>query len=71
MKNREDQKAGPVSPPWCGFPTPSVTDSSSKKNDNKDIDRSLLEGTVSWIGKDSESQPIEYLEECNTFQNGE
>ena len=29
------------------------------------------EGTVIWIAKDSESKPEEYLEECNTHQNGE
>lgn len=31
----------------------------------------VIESTVNWIGKDSESQPIEYLEECNTHQCGE
>ncbi|MCY2982363.1 MAG: hypothetical protein NTY15_01860 [Planctomycetota bacterium] len=29
------------------------------------------EGTVIWIAKDSESKPEQYLEECNTHQNGE
>jgi hypothetical protein len=26
---------------------------------------------VNWIAKDSESKSEEYLEECNTHQNGE
>ena len=30
-----------------------------------------IESTVIWSGKDSESKSIEYLEECNTHQNGE
>jgi hypothetical protein len=30
-----------------------------------------LEGTVIWIGKDSESKSDLYLEECNTHQSGE
>ncbi len=29
------------------------------------------ESTVIWIGKDSESEPDQYLEECNTHQSGE
>jgi hypothetical protein len=33
--------------------------------------RLAAEGTVIWIAKDSESKPEEYLEECNTHQNGE
>ncbi len=33
--------------------------------------RNSIESTVIWIGKDSESESIEYLEECNTHQNGE
>ena len=32
---------------------------------------SPAEGTVIWIAKDSQSKPEEYLEECNTHQNGE
>jgi len=30
-----------------------------------------IESTVSWIAQDSTSNPDEYLEECNTNQNGE
>ncbi len=30
-----------------------------------------IESMVIWIGKDSESQSNEYLEECNTHQYGE
>ncbi len=30
-----------------------------------------IESTVIWIGKDSESESNEYLEECNTYQSGE
>ena len=33
--------------------------------------RISIESTVIWIGKDSESQSNEYLEECNTHQYGE
>ncbi len=33
--------------------------------------RISIESTVIWIGKDSESQSNEYLEECNTHQCGE
>ena len=33
--------------------------------------RFSIESTVIWIGKDSESQSNEYLEECNTHQCGE
>ena len=29
------------------------------------------ESTVIWIGKDSESEPDQYLEESNTHQSGE
>lgn len=32
---------------------------------------SPVQGTVIWIAKDSESKSEEYLEECNTRQNGE
>ena len=30
-----------------------------------------IESTVIWIGKDSESESDQYLEECNTHQSGE
>jgi len=30
-----------------------------------------IESTVIWIGKDSESETDQYLEECNTHQSGE
>ena len=33
--------------------------------------KNSIESTVIWIGKDSESESIEYLEECNTHQSGE
>ena len=33
--------------------------------------QSVFESMVIWIGKDSESQSNEYLEECNTHQSGE
>ena len=33
--------------------------------------KNSFESTVIWIGKDSESESIEYLEECNTHQSGE
>jgi hypothetical protein len=35
------------------------------KNEN------AIESTVIWIGKDSESESDQYLEECNTHQSGE
>ena len=35
------------------------------------VKRISIESTVIWIGKDSESQSNEYLEECNTHQCGE
>ncbi len=35
------------------------------------VNRMSIESTVIWIGKDSESQSNEYLEECNTHQCGE
>ena len=30
-----------------------------------------IESKVIWIGKDSESESDQYLEECNTHQSGE
>ena len=33
--------------------------------------KNSIESTVIWIGKDSESESVEYLEECNTYQSGE
>ena len=30
-----------------------------------------IESTVIWIGKDSESESDQYLEECNRHQSGE
>ena len=34
-------------------------------------DENAIESTVIWIGKDSESETDQYLEECNTHQSGE
>ena len=34
-------------------------------------DENTIESTVIWIGKDSESETDQYLEECNTHQSGE
>jgi hypothetical protein len=34
-------------------------------------EKKTIESTVIWIGKDSESESNEYLEECNTHQSGE
>jgi hypothetical protein len=34
-------------------------------------EKKTIERTVSWIGKDSESESNEYLEECNTHHIGE
>ena len=34
-------------------------------------EKSAFESTVIWIGKDSESESNEYLDECNTQQSGE
>jgi hypothetical protein len=31
----------------------------------------LLESMVTWIAQDSETEPSEYLDECNTHQSGE
>ena len=43
-----------------------------KKNSYDDRENRIsIESTVIWIGKDSESQSNEYLEECNTHQCGE
>jgi hypothetical protein len=39
--------------------------------DDDRVNRMCIESTVIWIGKDSESQSNEYLEECNTHQCGE
>jgi hypothetical protein len=44
--------------------------SKQKSYDGSEISE-VLEGTVSWIGKDSETQSDQYLEECNTHQCGE
>jgi len=44
----------------------------SKKNGYASArEENALESTVIWIGKDSETQPNKYLEECNTHQCGE
>ena len=42
-----------------------------KSVDDDHANRISIESTVIWIGKDSESQSNEYLEECNTHQYGE
>jgi len=44
---------------------------SKKLSYDGDGQRLPTESTVIWIAKDSESEPKEYLEECNTHQNGE
>lgn len=47
-------------------------DGNHKKCGNvKSANQNVFESMVIWIGKDSESQSNEYLEECNTHQSGE
>lgn len=42
-----------------------------KRSGDQCSNQSFFESMVIWIGKDSESQSNEYLEECNTHQYGE
>jgi len=68
MQNREADdslKAFRSDPMENGCHTP------KKLSYDGDWQRLPTEGTVIWIAKDSESESEEYLEECNTHQNGE
>ena len=54
-------------------PTQWMIESAPPKKNGYDgrSEKKTIESTVIWIGKDSESESNEYLEECNTHQSGE
>ncbi len=68
MKKRNDRAVGFHS---TDLESAIKSDSPGKKSCDQYGNTKKLESTVSWIGKDSESQSIKYLEECNTHHNGE
>jgi len=50
---------------------PKKNDTASKMGYDGRPSNASTESMVNWIGKDSKSESIEYLEECNTHQCGE
>ena len=68
MQN-QNEGVPPISPLQKQLKVESVP---PKKNGYDDCSgKKTIESTVIWIGKDSESESNEYLEECNTHQSGE
>ena len=56
-------------PEPCGNSNPER--SSHREQAEKAYPTEKLQNMVIWIEQDSTTQPDEYLEECNTHQNGE
>jgi hypothetical protein len=50
---------------------PAPEHSSDREKAEKAYPTDKLQNMVIWIEQDSTTQPDEYLEECNTHQNGE